>query len=282
MARARNIKPSFFNNDVLADIEPLGRLLFIGLWTICDYKGNLEFREKKIKASLLPYDNCSVIDIAINLEKSGFIQSYSNAGVTYINIVNFSKHQNPHKNERLKGSDTPDISDSDSQLYDLKEGRIKSEKIAINPDNNGTNPADSFNLIPDSSSLKPSCTDLSVQPEAKPSKFKFNDDQMRFASSMYDFILRAAPAIKKPNLESWANTARLIEEIDGVNLNDAWQVFAWANADSFWQTNILSADKFRKQYAQLSAKMNSNSSNGKQDIMQQSSNSNWHEEDLGL
>ena len=149
MARARNIKPSFFNNDVLADIEPLGRLLFIGLWTICDYKGNLEFREKKIKASLLPYDNCSVIDIAINLEKSGFIQSYSNDGVTYINIVNFSKHQNPHKNERLKGSDTPDISDIESQLYDLKEGCIKSEKIAINPDKNGTNPADSLILIPD-------------------------------------------------------------------------------------------------------------------------------------
>lgn len=123
---------------------------------------------------------------------------------------------------------------------------------------------------------------LIVQPEAKPSKYKFNDDQMNFAKSMYEFILRVAPATKKPNLEAWANTARLINEIDGIELIDAWHVFAWANADSFWQTNILSADKFRKQYAQLSAKMNGNSSNGKQDIMQQSSNSNWHEGDLGL
>jgi len=123
---------------------------------------------------------------------------------------------------------------------------------------------------------------LIVKPEAKPSKYKFNDDQMNFAKSMYEFILRVAPAIKKPNLEAWANTARLINEIDGIELIDAWHVFAWANADSFWQTNILSADKFRKQYAQLSAKMNGNSSNSKQDIMQQSSNSNWHEEDLGL
>ena len=282
MARARNIKPSFFNNDLLADIEPLGRLLFIGLWTICDYKGNIEFREKKIKASILPYDNCSVMDIAINLEKSGFIKSYSNDGAIYINIVNFSKHQNPHKNEKLKGSDTPDFSDCNSQPYDLKESCIKSEKIEINPDNNGTNPADSFNLIPDSSSLKPPCSELSVQPEAKPSKFKYNDDQMNFASAMYQSILNVAPATKKPNLEAWANTARLINEIDGINLMDAWNVFAWANSDPFWQTNILSADKFRKQYAQLSAKMSLNSTGSRRDIMQESADSNWHEGDLGL
>ena len=123
---------------------------------------------------------------------------------------------------------------------------------------------------------------LIVQPEAKPSKFKFNDDQMNFAKSMYEFILRVAPATKKPNLEAWANTARLIDEIDGIPLIQAWEVFAWANRDHFWKTNILSVDKFRKQYAQLSAKMDSGFSSGKQDIMQQSSNSNWHEEDLGL
>ena len=38
MARARNIKPAFFDNDELAENEPLGRLLFIGLWTLADYQ----------------------------------------------------------------------------------------------------------------------------------------------------------------------------------------------------------------------------------------------------
>ena len=36
MARARNIKPGFFTNDVLADCDPLARLLFAGLWTVAD------------------------------------------------------------------------------------------------------------------------------------------------------------------------------------------------------------------------------------------------------
>ena len=107
-------------------------------------------------------------------------------------------------------------------------------------------------------------TDKNTIVEAKPqrSKFKFNDDQYRFASEMFKRILNVAPNSKKPNLESWANTIRLLNESDGVNLNNAWVVFCWANSDSFWSTNILSASKFREQYAQLSAKMSGSKLNG--------------------
>lgn len=50
MARARNIKPAFFMNDELAEIDPLGRLLFIGLWTIADREGRLEDRPARHKS----------------------------------------------------------------------------------------------------------------------------------------------------------------------------------------------------------------------------------------
>lgn len=93
--------------------------------------------------------------------------------------------------------------------------------------------------------------------EAKPQRgeFKFNDDQYRFAEEMFKRISKVAPNSKKPNLESWSNEIRKLNENDKVNLNFAWKVFCWANADSFWGTNILSAKKFRGQFAQLSAKM---------------------------
>ena len=56
MARARNLKPSFFTNDKLAELHPLGRLLFAGLWTIADREGRLEDRPKRIKTDVsLPY-----------------------------------------------------------------------------------------------------------------------------------------------------------------------------------------------------------------------------------
>ena len=99
MARARNIKPAFFENDILADCQPLSRLLFIGLWTIADKAGRLEKRVKKIKAQLLPYDNCDCKKLLNELEKSGFIVSYKVKESVYIQILNFDKHQNPHIKE---------------------------------------------------------------------------------------------------------------------------------------------------------------------------------------
>lgn len=105
----------------------------------------------------------------------------------------------------------------------------------------------------------------SVQAEPKRSKFSFSDNQMRFAKAVYEKVKVIAPKMKEPNLESWANTARLLNEVDGADLNDVWKVFSWANADSFWSVNILSLAKLRDKYPDLSAKMqaSANSFNGK-------------------
>jgi hypothetical protein len=155
MARARNIKPSFFNNDVLAECDPLGRLLFIGLWTIADFKGDIEWRPKRIKAQILPYDNCDIEKLAINLDKSGFIRFYSVQGEDYLNIVNFNKHQNPHKNERDKGSEIPAFGCEGSQAIDLKELAINPDKSRSKRNDSTSDRADSLIPITDSLILNP-------------------------------------------------------------------------------------------------------------------------------
>ena len=164
MPRSRNIKYSFFTNDELAENDALGRLLFIGLWTLSDCNGNIEWRPKRIKAELLPYDDCDVESLAINLDKSGFIRFYSVQGKTLVNIVNFLKHQNPHKNERDKGSDTPKYSEEARQAIDIQGLTINPDKIEIYPDSNGTDPAVSCILIPDTCSLIPKKKPLSGKP----------------------------------------------------------------------------------------------------------------------
>lgn len=146
MARARNIKPAFFQNEELAELKPIERLAFIALWTVCDFKGCLEYRAKRLKIQLLPYDNCDIESIINNLDKSGFIRIYSVQGQQYIKVVNFEKHQNPHKNEREAGSDLPDITENDNKINEMK-------KDGTNTDFVGTDRADSLLLIPDS--LKP-------------------------------------------------------------------------------------------------------------------------------
>ncbi|MEG6521114.1 DnaD domain-containing protein [Desulfotomaculum sp. 1211_IL3151] len=135
MARARNIKPGFFLNDELAEIEPLGRILFAGLWTIADREGRMEDRPKKIKASVLPYDNCDIDNLLNQLANKGFIFRYEVDGCKYIQIINFSKHQNPHKNEAPSSIPAP-------YLHSTSTVQVQEE--------NTTNPADSLNLIPDS------------------------------------------------------------------------------------------------------------------------------------
>src|SRR4051812_14577537 len=99
MARARNIKPGFFTHDGLAELDALTRLLFIGLWTVADRAGRLEDRPKRIKAEVMPYDNCDVEAMLETLNKGGFINRYRAGAVAAIQIVKWDKHQNPHIKE---------------------------------------------------------------------------------------------------------------------------------------------------------------------------------------
>lgn len=160
MARARNIKPAFFTNDELSELPPLARLLFIGLWTIADYKGCFEYKPKRLKVQLLPYDDCDIEQLVSALDKSRFISIYSVQGQTYGKVLNFNKHQNPHKNEKEKGSDIPDIELRDDvdginsiQNNDLENIENNRDKNGTAHDQNETDPADSLNLIPDSLNL---------------------------------------------------------------------------------------------------------------------------------
>jgi hypothetical protein len=175
MARARNIKHAFFMNDDLAEKNcALGRLFFIGLWTLADYKGELEWRAGKIKAQLLPYDDADVKALAINLDKSGFIRFYSDGDKIYLNIVNFNKHQNPHKNEREAGTDIPAYSEEARQVIDLTTLTINRDLSRLNPEDSASTPADSLILIPDSNNSLSKGESENLPPESPP--IQFDDD----------------------------------------------------------------------------------------------------------
>ena len=111
MARARNIKPSFFNNPELVELRYEVRLLFIGLWTIADREGRLEDRPKKIKMELFPADNIDVDAAISELSASGFVLRYEVGNLKLIQIVNFTKHQKPHHQEKQSEYPSPDLSE---------------------------------------------------------------------------------------------------------------------------------------------------------------------------
>lgn len=106
MARARNIKPGLFSNELLVELPAFDRLAFIGLWCLADREGRLEDRVKRIKIELFPCDDYDVEAGLARLAAAGFISRYQVAGFSVIEITNFQKHQSPHGTE--KDSTLPD------------------------------------------------------------------------------------------------------------------------------------------------------------------------------
>jgi len=100
MARIRTIKPDFYLDDKLAELDPYTRIVFSGLWTQADREGKLKDEPKKLKVILLPYDNKDMDKMLGNLNDSGFITRYGVGGKKYIKINNFLEHQRPHHTEQ--------------------------------------------------------------------------------------------------------------------------------------------------------------------------------------
>ena len=146
MARARNIKPGFFKNEILGVADPLYSLLFEGLWVLADRSGRLEDRPLRIKGEVFPYREGLNVDAMLTwLESNGFIRRYTAQGKKCILVLEFVKHQNPHKNE------------TESELPSPSDECTKHEEIGTTTEIIGSTRADSLSsdslssdsLIPD-------------------------------------------------------------------------------------------------------------------------------------
>lgn len=145
MARSRNIKPGFFTNEELVELDFATRLLFAGLWTQADREGRLQDRPKRLKMQLFPSDSVDVDAMLADLSAAGLIVRYEVAGEKYISIPSWGKHQNPHHTE--KASEIP----APNSVLTVKE-----------PDDT-TSPPVTAVLIPDSGFP---CTDSLQEPTA--------------------------------------------------------------------------------------------------------------------
>lgn len=187
MARARNIKPSFFINEDLVELPFETRLLFIGLWTLADRQGYLEDKPKKIKMALFPADDVNVDWMLNSLQTEGFLVRYVANNRKCIFLPKFAKHQNPHHKESI--NDVPrynpeqdlgkpkanlgqkqdqadasiNVSENQDYISDLNSitygDENQSPRQAL--DKPQSNPADI--LIPDSPNLNPDSLNLNTE-----------------------------------------------------------------------------------------------------------------------
>lgn len=106
MARIRTIKPEFFDDPKMADVSPLARLTFIGLWTQVDKAGRILYEPKRLKVRILPFDDCDVEAVVAELVRIGVVTVYESDDRKVLQVNAFLKHQRPHPRE--PESDLPD------------------------------------------------------------------------------------------------------------------------------------------------------------------------------
>ncbi len=222
MARARSLKPGLFKNEILGVADPLYTLAFQGLWILADREGRLEDRPLRAKAEIFPYRADADMNAMIDwLQAEGFLIRYSVTGKQYIQILNFCKHQNPHKNE--VASDIPPY-ESERVPTKSEDVPIKSEQLALTPD--------SLNLTPDSRDKAPD----------KPAKF--DPMQHLIALEVTEPVARDWLALRKTKRAPATETAiaGIISEADkaSMTLQSALETCCkrgWQGFEAKWLQN---------------------------------------------
>ena len=76
---------------------------------------------------------------------------------------------------------------------------------------------------------------------------KFSEDQLNLADFIYRTIKKAVD-ITKPNMREWANTVRLMQEVDGHSSEDICKAITAFSLDPFWSVTCLSPTSLRKNF----------------------------------
>lgn len=97
--RRREISPEFWTDERVVELTDAAKLLFIGLWNLCDRAGRLEDKPKTIGFKVRPWAATEVPALLNELHNAGLIDRYEADGIAVISVPTFSEHQRPHPKE---------------------------------------------------------------------------------------------------------------------------------------------------------------------------------------
>lgn len=103
MARNRMLNPEFWLDEQVAEVSAHARLLYMGLWGICDDNyATLPDKPAWIKIQVFPYEEVSIPTLLTELETIGKIVSFDEKGQKYWFLKNFLKHQTINRPSKPK------------------------------------------------------------------------------------------------------------------------------------------------------------------------------------
>lgn len=232
MARIRTIKPEFWTDETIVELDPLHRLLFIGMWNFCDDQGFLDYRPKQIKMRILPADDLDIVEALRALVRASLVLVWEGENGLVLQIRNWTKHQKVANAARERYSVDYLVERTADDLTLMRtnysypaEGKGKEGK---GREGKGV------------SAVADATTDAPPRPEV--------DDLLDYLDERIAANGARKPARNKRNTDA----IRLLLDRDGKTPDQIRACIDYATSDEFWRANILSASKLREKYDQLS------------------------------
>lgn len=127
MARIRSIKPDFWTDEKVVELDYVDRLLFIGLWNFADDQGYIDRSPKRIKMQVFPGDNVDVSRGLTRLTSLGLLAEYDSPEGVVLHVTNWERHQrvsNPAKPRFEPQNLTPHAQSSEVLTNPREDSRV--------------------------------------------------------------------------------------------------------------------------------------------------------------
>ena len=179
-----------------------------------------------------------------------------------IDVINWEKHQSTDKMARI-ASQTRDRQQRHYYRTKLREMGVNVDEAGFTSDTKELKSmyesmVDEPNVritLPNETEVRSKKEEVrskkeEVNKDSQQSQKRYADDSQYMKAAVYLFekIKERLPNKKEPDFQKWADEVRKTVELDGVPIERYKQVLDWSQNDDFWQANILSTAKLRKQF----------------------------------
>lgn len=224
MARIRTVKPEFWTDEKVVELDYSDRLLFIGMWNFADDQGYLDFRPKRIKMQVFPGDDLDVVRALERLWRAGLLALYRGPNGLVLHIINWEKHQrvsNPAR-ERYLRSDLHLSTEWETTVQSPLEpypaegkGREGKGRETVDADASESEPDDAF----DEFWIRyPRKVAKGAARKAWKAALKKVSDPSELVNASRRFSVRVQGSEEKfiPHASTWLNAERWLDETDAV------------------------------------------------------------------
>lgn len=233
MARQRFIWPDLWDDSDFGALTPAERLLFIALFSNADDHGRIPADAPNLRAIAFRFDEVSLDQVRDMRDhivaRMGHVQLYSVRGREYIQLTSWAKRQHPKypTDSRIPGPEEADRLEPSGSVPG-----ILPEDSAMPP------PAVEERSSAGWVGLGEKETAAPASPPVRPRRSALPDEAKTLAAELRaELTARGQTVFQRDwGLTSASAAAGLLRQ--GLTLDDARGLMAWALADPFWGTRV--------------------------------------------